>query len=99
MSKVDQQIIERLDRIEAKIENQRDEYLTFEEGADYLNFSPSYLYKLTHQNKIPFYRPNGKKIRFKRSELNAWIEAKRVPAINELQERAIQDLGRRQDRD
>ena len=43
------------------------------EAAIYLGFSKSFLYKLTSEKKIPFYKPNGKLLFFSRSELNAWV--------------------------
>ena len=79
-------ILECLGRIEARLTEQQEEFLSFNEGADFLGLSPSYLYKLTHQNSIPFYRPGGKKIYFKRSELEKWISEHRVSSIQELSE-------------
>jgi excisionase family DNA binding protein len=81
------QILERLDRIEAKLDQGAEEFLTFDQGADFLGLSPSYCYKLTHTNRLPFYRPGGKKIYFKRSELQKWIEDHRIASVEEVKTR------------
>lgn len=47
--------------------------LSFEETVEYTGFSDSYLYKLTSGRKIPHYKPTGRKIFFKREEIDAWL--------------------------
>ena len=47
--------------------------LSHEETAKYCDISPDYLYQLTSKKVIPFYKPRGKKIYFKRSELDNWL--------------------------
>lgn len=65
------------------------EVLSFEEARIYLdNISSSYLYKLTSARKIPHYCPTGKLIYFKRSELDAWVFAKRRKTIDEIENEA-----------
>lgn len=59
-------------------------YLTARQAADYIGVSNNYLYKLTAGHKVPFYNPTGRKLLFKRIELDAWVEAARVPADEEL---------------
>ena len=46
--------------------------LSFNEAAHYLCLSKSYLYKLTSSRSIPYYKPQGKKCFFKKSELLDW---------------------------
>ena len=53
-------------------------YLTIDEAVDYLSIAKSYLYKMTAKKRIPFYRPTGKKIYFKKSELDDWMNSGRV---------------------
>lgn len=80
-------LIKRLDKLERLIESQsiyHKEILTFREGCRYCNFKASHMYKLTSQNKIPFYKPNGKLIFFRRSELDAWLLHKRMTPQLEL---------------
>lgn len=47
--------------------------LTFGEAARYTGFSRSYLYKLTHLQKIPCSKPAGKMLFFDRAELDNWL--------------------------
>ena len=61
-------------------------YLTAPEAAAYLGISIKTLYKHTHKNVIPFYKPNGKLISFLKSDLDNWINKTRVPSNDELKE-------------
>jgi excisionase family DNA binding protein len=47
--------------------------LTLNEAAIFLGISKGYLYRLTSRKLIPFYKPNGKLVYFKRAELEKWI--------------------------
>jgi len=49
------------------------EVLSFDEAAVFLNLSKSYLYKLTSGRSIPYFKPNGKKCYFTKTELLAWV--------------------------
>ncbi|MBL1320241.1 MAG: helix-turn-helix domain-containing protein [Methylophaga sp.] len=62
------------------------ETLDFNETAQYTNQSRSYLYKLTSQGLIPHYKPNGKKIYFKRSELDEWMLRNKSYSSDEIAE-------------
>ncbi len=68
------------------------ETLDFEETASYTNQSRSYLYKLTSQGLIPHYKPTGKKIYFKRSELDEWMLRNKVYSADELEEKAVNHM-------
>lgn len=54
------------------------------EAADFLSISVRFLYKLTCANRVPFYKPCGRHIFFRRSDLEAWLEAGRVLTNEEL---------------
>ena len=69
--------------------------LDFEETASYINQSRSHLYKLTSQGLIPRYKPNGKKIYFKRSELDEWVLKNKVFSADELGTESCKSHGRR----
>ena len=62
--------------------------LTLEEAAMFMGISRSTLYKMTHNNVIPFYRPNGKLIYFEKSELLAWMRRSRVSSKEEVSDNA-----------
>lgn len=47
--------------------------LSQKETAEYCDLSVDYLYQLTSKGHIPHYKPRGKKIYFKRTELDDWL--------------------------
>ncbi len=68
------------------------EVLTLEEACAYTGLSKSKMYKHTHQREIPHYKPQGKKIYFKREELISWLLSNRVKTIQELEDESIKYL-------
>lgn len=81
--KLEQQLQHIHDYIEKTVIMQK-EFLTLGEAAVYAGISKSYLYKLTSQRQISFYRPASKLIFFKRTELDAWILNNRSATQEEL---------------
>ena len=81
-----------------KIKNQSaagsKDFLTAKEAAEYIGASLNYFYKLTSNHRLPMYNPSGRKLLFKRSELQAWIEKSRVCADDELESIAATELMR-----
>ena len=68
-------------------------YLTSKEAAEYIGTTRGYLYKLAfQQHKIPYYSPTGRKMLFKREELDVWIENSRVSTNDEIEQRVVTDL-------
>ncbi len=87
----DAQIYEKLERIERMLAEQnllQKEVLTTTESAEYLDISESQLYKLTSAEAIPYYKPGGKKLYFRRSELDAWIFRHRRTTRSEIAAKA-----------
>lgn len=85
------EVLKRLDDLERLIKTQsiyQKEVLTFQEGCDYCGFMPSHMYKLTSLDTISHYKPNGKMIFFRRSELDAWLLRNRSTTKEEMQEEA-----------
>ncbi|MBU1371370.1 MAG: helix-turn-helix domain-containing protein [Bacteroidetes bacterium] len=81
-------LIERLEKIERLLESQtllQKEVLNLNESALYLELSTSHLYRLTSTNCIPYYKPNGKKLYFKRTELDQWLLRNRVISNDEIE--------------
>ena len=75
--------------------HQGKDVLTLEEAAKFMGIARSSLYKMTHEQTIPFYKPNGKMIFFEKSDLLAWVRKNRVCSeaeISEEAERIIQRL-------
>lgn len=66
--------------------------LNFNEAAQYLELSHSHLYKQTSSGEIPFYKPNGKKLYFKRTELDEWLLRNRSTTSEEIEQEAANYL-------
>ena len=67
---------------------QAKEILTLEEAAIFLGISKSCLYKMTHNQVVPFYKPNNKLVYFERSELINWIRSCRVASMDQIESEA-----------
>jgi excisionase family DNA binding protein len=92
---MDINIIKQLDRIEKLLKEQQamqKKVLNFNEGCDYVEFSPSHMYKLTSTGNIPHYKPNGKKIYFNREELDNWLLRNRNNSQYEIEQHAADYL-------
>ena len=61
---------------------------TLVEAAKFLDLSPSHLYKLTSERKIPHFKPNGKKIYFDEDELVQWLKRKPTRTLEETEAHA-----------
>lgn len=69
-----------------------DRYLTAKEAAAYVGASINYFYKLTASHKLPMYNPTGRKLLFKKSELDSWVMSARIPSDSELKTQAQTEL-------
>jgi len=58
--------------------------LNFAEASRYLNISQSHLYKLTSQKLIPHFCPEGKKLYFRRDEIDQWLLRNRQASVNDI---------------
>jgi excisionase family DNA binding protein len=62
-----------------------DKILSLSEASEFLKLSKSGIYKLTSTKKIPHFIPGGKRIYFKKSDLEDWLLKNRIPPISELE--------------
>ena len=62
-----------------------EEILSLSEAAKFLKLSKSFMYKMTSQKLIPHFIPSGKKIYFKKSDLENWLLKNRIPPTSELE--------------
>jgi excisionase family DNA binding protein len=62
--------------------------LDVDQAAAYTGFKRSYIYKLCHLGRIPYYRPTGGKVYFVEDELEAFLLRGRRAADYELAETA-----------
>jgi excisionase family DNA binding protein len=88
------EILQKLDEIKELFKAQRIKPFTFNEAAEYLDISKSYLYKLTSQGKIPHYKPYGKKIYFDKVTLDQWVFSKPVKGTADIEAEAIKYLSK-----
>lgn len=85
-------ILDKLTEIAQKLDEQnmlQKTVLNFNEACKYLDVSSSHLYKLTCNKSIPHFCPQGKKLYFKREELDSWLQRNRQQTSQELEETAI----------
>jgi len=85
------QILDKLTLIAEKLDEQnllQKAVLNFSEACKYLDVSPSHLYKLTSQKQIPHFCPQGKKLYFRRDEIDAWLQRNRQSAADEIDKMA-----------
>ena len=59
------------------LKDEQSEILSIEEVSELTGYKKATLYKLTHERKIPFHKPahGGRRIFFKRAEINQWLES------------------------
>ena len=83
----DNLILDKLTEIANKLSEQnmlQKAVLNLNEAAKYLDISESHLYKLTSTRQIPHFCPQGKKLYFKREELDQWLLRNRQTASEEI---------------
>jgi len=87
-------LLEKVSHIENLLENYKgnrlsNEMITAKEAAKLLDVSMSSLYKMTHTNEVPFYKPGGNKLYFKKEELLNWMLQHRIKSQSEIELEAI----------
>ncbi len=81
-------LTERLARIESLVVAGAKEVLTIDECAAYTGYSKNHLYRLTSQRAIPFYKPMGGTIYFRKSEIEDWLLRNRQATEAEISSKA-----------
>ena len=66
--------------------------LSFKEAISFMDVSKSFLYKLTSEDKINFFKPNNGKIYFKKEDLENWMLQNEVKSFNVLEESVNKNL-------
>jgi excisionase family DNA binding protein len=85
---MDEIILQKLSNIEMMLQNQnvlKKDVLNFNETCLYIDISASHLYKMTSQKLIPHFCPQGKKLYFKRAELDEWLLRNRKDSKDEIE--------------
>src|SRR5689334_11176192 len=81
-------ILQKLANIETMLQEQnllKKDVLNVNEASAYLDMSASHLYKMTSQKQIPHFCPQGKKLYFKRAELDEWLLRNRQDSRDEIE--------------
>lgn len=68
------------------------EVLNFEEASAFLGIAKSTLYKMTHLNQLPYFKPAGKLIFFEKSALLDWVRGARAMSQDEIRNEAAKRL-------
>ncbi len=90
-------ILERLDRIEKAIAAlnyisdipDSNQIMNISEVAAYIKVAKATIYGMTHRNTIPHYK-KGKKLYFKKSEIDEWIFSKRIKTNLDIENEAME---------
>lgn len=82
---------ERIDKLE-NICYAAKEVLNLEEAADFLGVAKSTLYKMTHLNQLPYFKPAGKLIFFEKKALLDWVRGARAMSEEEIRLEAANRL-------
>lgn len=64
------------------------ELMTLQEVVEYTGFKKGYLYQLTSKRKISSYKPFGKMLFFKRSEIEELFLSGKRKSLNEIEREA-----------
>ncbi len=67
---------------------QEKKFISVQETAIILDLSIQTVYHYIHQRRIPYYKPNGRNVYFKKEELEAYIQRHRIKSDEELDELA-----------
>ena len=81
-------ILEKLNNLE-QLFQQDEKPLSLSEASKYLDLSKSHLYKMTSKNLISHFKPAGKKIYFRKSDLNNYLYRNKRKGNSELEQKAI----------
>ncbi|WHF51859.1 helix-turn-helix domain-containing protein [Chryseobacterium gotjawalense] len=82
-------ILHKLNRIEKHIFGLKTIF-NVEELSDYTGFKKSYIYKLVHENLIPFSKPNGKILFFDRKKIDEFLLQNANKSKEEINREAIE---------
>ena len=88
-----QEIQEQLREIKELLKQKNKRVLNLGEVAEYIGFAKSYIYKLTSNNQIPYYKPSGKGLFFDKEEIDNWLLANKNEERKEVKRKISQHKG------
>ena len=74
------------------MKNNEKQILSFKESIEFMDVSKSFLYKMTSEGKINFYKPNNGKIYFRKEDLENWMMQNEVKSIETLESSLIKKI-------
>jgi excisionase family DNA binding protein len=78
--------------------NETQKPLNVEQAAEFLNLKPSYIYNLVFYGKLTAYKPSGKRLLFKVSDLEKYAYANKVGGHSERAETILNAAQRKKTR-
>lgn len=69
--------------------------LSLKEAAKYLDLQPGTLYKMTSRRDIAYSKPMGRKVYFKKDDLDDWLDSGHVASDSEIEEKAQEHCSRK----
>lgn len=77
-------LIEKLKPILAKNGKQEDDVIFDVPGlARFLRVTPKWIYEQTHLKTIPHHKLSNKQLRFKKKDIDKWLDTLKIPAVSE----------------
>jgi hypothetical protein len=50
--------------------------------SEYLHVTPKWIHERTHLKEMPFYKLSNKQLRFRKRDIDKWLDSLRTPAVN-----------------
>jgi excisionase family DNA binding protein len=63
--------------------------LSFKESIEFMDVSKSFLYKLTSEGRINFFKPNNGKIYFRKEDLENWMMQNEIKSVESLEKHLL----------
>ncbi len=79
----------KLRRLEKLIKNADELPLSMSKAVKYTGLSKSHLYKLTSSKELSHYKPKGKMVFFRKSELDTFLLTNKISTKEELEMKSI----------
>jgi prophage regulatory protein len=82
-------ILQKLNRLETLIIGTSKQIFTVEDVVNYTGFSKSYVYKLVHNNILPYSKPNNRTLFFTKTEIDEWLMKNKSKSISQIEQEAV----------
>ncbi|MCC9019805.1 helix-turn-helix transcriptional regulator [Flavobacterium lipolyticum] len=82
-------IIQKLNRLETLIIGTSKQIFTVDDVVNYTGFSKSYVYKLVHNNILPYSKPNNRTLFFTKTEIDEWLMKNKSKSISQIEQEAV----------